>query len=295
MGCVNIRRSSAEDLPLVKIICVDLYDGQDYVPYMWGEWASSPENQLYLLEVENQPAAVYCLRLGIAGPGTSWVQGVRVAAAFRGRGLAKQIIEHAIQISRELECSVLGYTTAEFNAPMHHLAQLYRFRHIGSFLVHYKSSLSLSLNETKLKSYKTANLSQLEQIHSFVISSVEYKVTESFYANSWLWKPLSRELLAQHLEQGEVFSLSEQDELKAVAIISKEADLPQYWLSFISGEEKAAHQLLTELLQELIQPQPDASLNAQPAETPLTKALLSSLNFTPDPEDAVMWLYEFRL
>src|SRR5438270_8573028 len=99
MPGLQVRRGGPADMPLVEKICADVWGGEDYVPYQWNNWAADPQNQLYLFELEGKPAALYCLRLGIAGPTSSWIQGVRVASAFKRRGLAARIIEHAIETS----------------------------------------------------------------------------------------------------------------------------------------------------------------------------------------------------
>ena len=288
---VQVRRGDAADEPLVKTICADLSGGYDYIPQVWKEWVADPQNQAYIFEVGGEAAALYFLRLGIAAPKASWIQGVRVATAFKRRGLAAALIQQAEETSRQQGYEVLRYATAQQNAPMHRLANHYGFRHTGNFM-NYHYELKPSVSERAAPALRQSGLSELEAAYTLITNSAEYQATESFYALAWLWKPLTRELLAQHIQRGEVFSLA--DGLEALAIVAKEPEIEEqhYWLAFIAGQEAALQLLLPSLLSQLIWSQAGATIEALIPQTQSSEKLLLENGFIPDEEEAVMWLYE---
>ena len=103
----NVRPGNVEDLSLVKEICADVNGGNDYIPYLWDEWNANPQNRAFIVESDEGAAGLYWLRLDFAGAETGWLQGVRVKAAFRGRGVGRFIMEQAISQSRKLSLHTL--------------------------------------------------------------------------------------------------------------------------------------------------------------------------------------------
>ena len=290
----HFRAAGIEDLPQVKEICASTFDDHDYVPSSWPEWARDKRNQLFLVEAAGQPAGLYCLRIGLAGPGSSWVQGVRVARAFQRQGLAAEIMRHAIETSRQQELTALFYTTAETNTPMHRVAKAFSFRHIGTYLSrHWQRETALPA--TGVLTQRLVTASEFDGAYYQVVNSPEYEATAGFYCNNWWWKPLSIAALREHIERREVFSLT--GALKTLAIFAKtEGD--SYWLSFLTGEPAASQQLLAHLIKKgLAYAPPDQSnpITALLPATEFSRTLLEQARFQPDEEEAVFWMYELPL
>ncbi len=289
---LQVRRGQPEDIEAVNTICADVWGGSDYVPSIWLEWIAQPNNQFYLFELEGQPAALYCLRLGLAEPGSSWIQAVRVATSFKGRGLAAAIIEHAITTSRELGFHVLRYTTAHTNTPMHRLADRYGFRHIGNFLsYHFKGLLPPKPSGLTSRLVTTA---EFDGAYGLVTASAEYRATEGFYCDNWLWRPLDIENLRGHIERREVFTLN--GALRALAILTKDEE-GFFWLPFLAGEPQARTALLTAMLHKVscLSPQEQVELAVLLPQTPVIESLLTKAGFAPDGHEPIMFLYELML
>ena len=290
----RFRPGSEADLPLVEQVCAEIWGGQDYVPSSWLEWARDKRNQLFLIEAEGQPAGVYCLRIGLAGPGSSWVQGVRVAPAFRGQGLAVEIICHAVETSRQQGLQVLRYTTAEDNTPMHRIAQQLGFRYAGNFADYHFKRDSLTPVPTGLP-YRLVTASEFDGTYHLITNSPEYRATEGFYCDRWWWKPLSLECLREHIERREVYSLT--GTLKTVAIFSRTEE-NTFWLSMLTGDPTATQSLVSQLVKKGLACAPPTQkyvVNALLTQTELVRNTLPQAGFGLDKYEPVFYMYELAL
>ncbi|HEX2913265.1 MAG TPA: GNAT family N-acetyltransferase [Chloroflexia bacterium] len=290
---LTVREGCAADLPQVKTICADVHDGDDYVPHVWTEWASNPANHLYIFELDGKPAALYCLRLGLAGPGSGWIQGVRVARAYQRQGIAAVLIQHAIERSRTFDLSVLRYTTAADNVPMHRLAESSGFQHAGIFMNYPFVKLDPPPH-TPLPA-RLVVPSEFDGAYNMIINSVEYLTTNGFYCDAWLWKPLSIDALREHIERCEVYSPT--GALTALAIMTRSSD-GSFWLPYMVGEAQAQRVILASLVKKVLSltpPQQEINFCAQLPHTLNNEQLLTQFGFAPDSIEPYMWLYELVL
>ena len=290
----SVREGHAEDLPLVKEICAEVYGGNDYIPGVWEVWLAHPDNKGFIVEVEGEAAGVYFLRLGWAGPGVAWLQGVRVKATLRKRGIGRYILEQAICQSRKLNQRRLQYATAQNNQPMHRLAGLLGFWHVANFL-----NYNFEQNESPLRSNviesRLVTTSEFDEAYRLILESEEYRQGHGIYCNAWHWKVLDLDVFRQHLERREVYCLV--GALKVLAILRRTKD-GEYWLAFMAGEQASRLPLLQELTRRVSKnmlPGQDFQFAGQVFQSPANEALLVQAGFKPDSHEPVMSLYEVNL
>ncbi len=288
---LHVRPGLLSDLSQVDAICADVWGGEDYIHYVWAEWVADPENLTFVLELDGQVAGLYCLRLGFAGPNSGWLQGVRVGTAFKRRGLAGFIFEQAIATSRAQGLAFVRYSTAQDNTPMHLLAERYGFRLVSNFLKYdYDSSRPVASGE----SVRAVLPSELEKAYELITSSAEYKASEGFYCADWHWRPLTREILNDHIEKGEVFSLKEPLEALAIAVKGEE----ETWLALLAGSAHSQQVLLNGLIAQSFgstrgdQP---VTLRTMLPQTALTENLLKLSGFVLPEHEPVMCLYQLEI
>lgn len=290
----SVRRGHVEDLPLVKEICADVESGHDYIPQVWEEWLALPQNRGFIVESGEGAAGVYFLRLDFAGSSTGWLQGVRVRAAFRNRGIGRFLLEQAIVQSRDLGLHRLQYVTARENRPMHRLAGLFGFWHVGNFLNYNFEKQEPPARGNGVES-RLVTTSEFDEAYRLTLESEEFRLTHGIYCNGWNWKLLNVDVFRQHLERREVYSLV--GALKTLAILRRDEG-GEYWLSFVAGEQGLRLPLLLELARRVAKntvPDQDFSFVAQVAQTPANEVLLQQAGFGPDGHEPVMFLYELNL
>ncbi len=290
----SVREGSAKDLPLVKEICADVYGGNDYIPGAWEEWLAHPNNKGFIVEVNGQAAGVYFLRVGWTGANIAWLQGVRVKTFFRKRGLGRYILEQAIRQSRELNMHSLQYVTAQDNQPMHRLAGLLGFWHVGNFLNYNFERYDIPPRGSAIES-RLVTTSEFDEAYRLILGSDEYRLGHGIYCNAWHWKVLNLDVFRQHLERREVYCLV--GALKVLAILCRAED-GGHWLAFLAGEQASRLPLLLELARRVaknVLPGNEFQFAAQVVQTPANKELLQQAGFKPDGHEPVMSLYELNL
>ena len=290
----SARPGSPADLAEVTEICQAVFGGDDYIPHVWEKWTADPRNLGFIVELNGQPAGVFFLRQEIAGPTTGWLQGVRVAPPFRKQGAARFILEQAIQKSRELGLEVVRYATARDNLPMHRLAGLYGFWHVGNFLM-YNYEIKDEPPRANPLASRLVTTSEFDEAYRLILESPEHQLGHGIYCNVWNWKPLDMDTFRQHLERREVYCLT--GALKVLAIMARpESD--SYWISFLAGEASAKLPLLQELVRKVsksVVPDQPLEFVAQLIQTPTNEALLAQAGFEPEKHEPVLALYELKL
>ncbi len=292
-GKLHFRPGGLEDITAVQQICADVWNGQDYVPQAWPRFVQESQTQAYILELDGEQAGLYCLRTGLAGPGTAWIQSVRVASRFKKRGLAAAIIQHSITTSSLQNLKVLRFVTAGDNAAMHRLAEQFGFRFIVNFLDYRFEPANIA--SIAAQSWRFVTTSEFDEAFNLVINSVEYRLSEGFYANQWWWKPLNIDRLRQHLEKKEVYSLN--GTLRTMAIMSQDEEGGS-WLSLLTGKMVDQQNLLvalTRMVAATATANQDVKLSGLFIQAEHTESIIKAVGFVPDANEPLMSLYELPL
>jgi GNAT superfamily N-acetyltransferase len=80
-------------------ITKDVWDGRDYIPRVFDRWVSDAGSSFQAAEIEG--VVVGLQRLRPYAPRLMWYEGLRVASEHRRQGVARAMLEAAIEESRE--------------------------------------------------------------------------------------------------------------------------------------------------------------------------------------------------
>jgi ribosomal protein S18 acetylase RimI-like enzyme len=111
-----IRPAQAADRDAVLDFTRTIWEGRDYIGYVWDDWLAATDGPLLVGAVDDR--AVALVKLSDLGGGEGWIHGVRVAEAMRGRGIAQALIAHCVRLSRQLGYHSLRLMTGEDNYAM---------------------------------------------------------------------------------------------------------------------------------------------------------------------------------
>lgn len=146
---VRIRPYQPEDLPTLKQLTVEAFDGvsidqgmeQQFGVIHGHDWQWRKARHLDV-DVTRDPAGVFVAELDgqIVGCITTWqdreggighIPNIAVAARFRGQGLGRQLIEHAKQYFRSCGLTHAKIETLEQNTTGQHLYTSLGFREVA--------------------------------------------------------------------------------------------------------------------------------------------------------------------
>ena len=121
MGHFHFRRARPEDEAAVRALSAHIWEGEDYVPERFHEWLADETGQFTVVYDGDELVALG--KLTELGPDEWWLEGLRVHPDHRGRGLARQLHNYAVQLAGEIGRGVLRFSTASSTKATHKLAE----------------------------------------------------------------------------------------------------------------------------------------------------------------------------
>jgi GNAT superfamily N-acetyltransferase len=233
---LTIRPAQAEDRDAVFTFTESVWNGEDYIRYLWDAWLTETDDPLLVATIDDQPMAL--IKFSTLGDGEGWIHGVRVAKEFQGRGIARTLLRYCIERSRQRGDRIVRLMTSEENRAMQKATEAVGFR-LASVATWFTGPAAAA--HWRLTSLPTG---AFDQLHDTIAPTAP-----RLYCVGWRYRALTAERLREHLEAGEVLALPDTD---AWAIVVPDDDV---WVGAAYGEPDA----LTELLR---------AIPAHPARTP---------------------------
>jgi GNAT superfamily N-acetyltransferase len=293
----QFRAGKLEDLPAVREVCKDVWDGNDYIPFVWKERLSEPDLKVFVAEIEQQLAGLYCLKtMNESGLKIGWWSGVRVATPFKKLGLAYRLLEHTIDIANQEEINVLRYSTGEDNIPMHRVAERFGFRLVASYSYAIGQKNTIPLAENTNITFRSLQPDELKLAWDFIINSKEWKLDEGFHCDSWTWRKLELTDLQGKLAGNAVTGGFEDDKLKALSVFNYDEweNQQEIFVSWMGGDVQTQAQLAQHLVHNAIAKPMEYSLVMMLPTNPELDKVLEQTGFVLRFEDR-MRLYELSL
>ena len=124
---VYFRELTPEDVPAVKDISKDIWEGDDYVPYVIQEWLQEKNCMNYgtFLD-ENKTELIGFGRVKLYNKEIAWLEGRRIKVSYQGQGLGKLQLNYAIEYSKKVGAKIAQYDTSSKN-----LASISLAKHFG--------------------------------------------------------------------------------------------------------------------------------------------------------------------
>jgi GNAT superfamily N-acetyltransferase len=96
---LTLRPVRPADEDRILEITQDVWDGRDYIPRVFDRWVSDAGAEFQAAEIEGVVVGVQ--RLRPYAPGLMWYEGLRVASDHRRQGIARAMLQAAIDEARE--------------------------------------------------------------------------------------------------------------------------------------------------------------------------------------------------
>jgi GNAT superfamily N-acetyltransferase len=136
---VVCRPALPMDTQDVMELTKNIWDGNDYVPYVWQEWLTDPDSFLAVAEYGGH--VVGLVDLAWKGDGEWWLQGLRVHPVFQGQGIASRLHHYILDAWQSTRGGVLRLATSSKRLPVHHLCQRTGFSRRGEYRVYFAPSI----------------------------------------------------------------------------------------------------------------------------------------------------------
>ncbi|MCE7733949.1 MAG: GNAT family N-acetyltransferase [Candidatus Heimdallarchaeota archaeon] len=159
-----IREYRVEDHQEIIEICKEIWEGNDYLPFVINSMVEDPTCHPTVLIDDNKIMSVVNLRLFNKDIG--WSEALRTHPKYRGRGFASKLQNHQIQLAKDLGCKEIWLSTGESNVATRKILENMGFREKNKFylrnITDYKSISTYPEVEKINISRATELLSKLE-------------------------------------------------------------------------------------------------------------------------------------
>lgn len=205
---VAIRPASPSDRPAIEAIAAQVWDGNDYLPYFLDEWLADTIGQLYVA-VDPLDRAVGVSKLTRFAAGEWWLEGIRVDPAHRGKGIARLLHQHGIQLaearhraSGEREATIRLCTDIG-NSAVHHLSEAFGFTQIAQFWRYGANPLP---NFAGAAAFQPLTHADIPAVRAFLGASPHYQhVARCSIEPRWVCRTLTDERIGGFAERGAAY------------------------------------------------------------------------------------------
>jgi N-acetylglutamate synthase-like GNAT family acetyltransferase len=115
----NLRLS---DGILVRELCKDIWEGNDYVPDRFSSWIKEENSNPIGLFVDGELVGLGNFEAAHDSP-VAWIKGLRVRMSRQHKGHGTELVKHMIERARKRGIRKLRYATGSRNEPSIHLAK----------------------------------------------------------------------------------------------------------------------------------------------------------------------------
>lgn len=193
----DIRRS---DETRIREISKDVWEGHDYVPDVFSEWAEDNAGVFIGIEVQDRLAGI--ARLSRFSDQVGWCEGLRVAEEFRGLKLAHILTEEIIKRARRKGLTLLNLSTHVKNEESIHIIEKYGFKLDGRFEI---LRFKFEEKDPSPPVPDIAPVTDKDRASSVILHPSGLARWNGYISYGWVFKSLDLEELSRHIEQRLVF------------------------------------------------------------------------------------------
>ena len=195
---LTFRPAHPEDKQRVLEITANTWgDGGDYIPQVWERWLADPQGEFTVAELDGVVVAL--AKLTWVGGGQWWMEGLRVHPDWRLRGVGQAMNTYQVALAKKLGGRVMRYATGIRNDGSHRIAERAGFKVLTRFVERVAEKL-----DEPVAGLETLNSADLDALWEMARDSDLLRATNHVCVFAWKAFELTREWLAEHLNQGEV-------------------------------------------------------------------------------------------
>lgn len=195
LATVVCRPALPRDTQDVMELTSRIWEGEDYVPYVWQEWLSEPVGLLSVAEYGGRVVGLG--KLSRLAPGQWWLQGLRVHPEFSGRRIASHLHEFQLDYWQRHGEGVIRLATVSHRPQIHHLSERTGFQKVVE-LSDYRAPAIAGEEHA----FHPFNPDEVEAALNLARASPALSLSSGLIDLGWQWAAPHEELLSRTIEQG---------------------------------------------------------------------------------------------
>jgi GNAT superfamily N-acetyltransferase len=230
------RPALPRDTADVKHFCKFIWDGHDYVPYVWPEWLADPRGQLVVAEYAGHTVGL--AKMTLLAPGQWWLEGFRVDPQLQGLKIGSHINQYVNDWWLEHGDGVVRLMTSSERVQVHHLSERLGYMRIGAVERHSAPALAQPTN-----SFRPVKKNELSQAFAFAQGSPSLALSHGLMDLGWQFLAPDEPTLGGFVEQTHLWWWREEEGLLAAQDGDEDEDKTLY-LCLLACQIEALSDLL---------------------------------------------------
>jgi len=230
---IYIRRALAGDFDDVLELTRDVWEGTDYVPYVWSTWLADARGYLHVALLDNRLVGLQ--HIDLQPDGTAWLEGIRVATTVRAQGIGRALLDHGVEWARNLGSPAVRLASYSGNEASNRMAES-----AGLHLIHTFGLWSAPVGKCGSEApVRLAGSWEADDIMRCISSHLDSTTKTIFYTEGWTAYSLTTQRLAALLSQHAV-AVTGAGTLTGVAIATATVQRSALRPGFLAATPQAA-------------------------------------------------------
>ena len=128
MMMLFFRELRSEDIPSIKEISKDIWEGEDYIPQVIDNWLNDEDCMNYgAFRDEGRKEMVGFGRVNLFNRDIAWLEGGRVKNDYQNKGIGREMIKYALDYAKSVKVRKAQFDTSSKNLGSTALAKYFGF------------------------------------------------------------------------------------------------------------------------------------------------------------------------
>lgn len=283
MSEITLRSARPTDAADVRTLSGEIWEGEDYVPRRFGDWVADDQGE-FTVAYEGDTLVGFG-KLTELAPGEWWMEGLRVHPEHRGRGIARRLHHHAVDLAIRIGRGVVRLATNGQNKPVHKLCRETGFRRVAAYRL---AEIDVAKGD-RPGHFAHPDTTDLPAVAAWLQGSELFAASGGLFEERWKWKSLLPRLSVLLAENRLYWWLSATGRRAGLVVISP-GEEEVLWLNYLDGEP-ASLPILCRALPALARRLARTRIKGKPLATARVTAALDTTGWAIEP-DFEMWVFE---
>ena len=226
---MKIRRAVPADKGPVVDFCKNIWQGHDYLPQVWDDWMKDRNGLLVVATVGDTPVGVahaYFQTRQVA-----WLEGVRVAEAYRGLGIAGKLNRTLTRYAARKGATVARLCTGSKN-----IASRKHLEKVGFHVLQTFQRLDSARGLRRKPDRVVRARRHKDGLWKWVRERPEFSESKGSYSDGWTWYPLNAAGFRNMMRKGQVLLTYSGKVPRSSSVFFSENK--RLTLGFVAGEDE---------------------------------------------------------
>jgi GNAT superfamily N-acetyltransferase len=192
---IDCRPAIASDTDDVMELVRTIWDGDDYIPFVWKNWLADSHGLLAVGEYDSHVVGLG--KLTRISSSDWWLEGLRTHPEYQGRGIANQIFDFLISTWLRIGQGTVRLATHSENYAVHHMCEKKGFKRRLEIVIYNASPLAEQTN-----GFQKILPGEEERVFQIFSKSRLMKLNGNLMDIGWTWTAPSLSIIGKTIEQG---------------------------------------------------------------------------------------------